>query len=208
MKINKELAELIGVIIGDGHIHRHNNSYRIGFTGSPITDKDYFKIVKKLIWNVWSKEVKIIKRARGLRITFGSKKVFEELVCDFGLPFGEGKCERVKIPERIAKDWRLAKHTIRGIVDTDGSIFTANKPGSLNYPSIEVTTSSYPLALQIRLILRQKGFRVAKIWSYKSKLSKRTTYKVPLNGKKNVAKWLKEIGFSNPYKLKRAIKAL
>ncbi|MBW2994157.1 LAGLIDADG family homing endonuclease, partial [Candidatus Woesearchaeota archaeon] len=106
------------------------------------------------------------------------------------------------------KDWRLAKHTIRGIADTDGSIFTANKHGSPNYPSIEITTSSYSLALQIRQILRQKDFRVAKIWSYKSKLSKRTTYKVPLNGKKNLAKWLKEISFSNPHKLKKALSAV
>jgi hypothetical protein len=30
-------------------------------------------------------------------------------------------------------------------------------------------------------------------------------YKVPLNGKENIKKWISEIGFSNPYKMKRAL---
>ena len=205
MKLTKKLAELVGIIIGDGHICRHKNSYRIGFTGNPKTDKSYFKLIKNLIWIVWRKQSKIVKRGRGLRITFGSKKVFEELVYDLGLPYGEGKCERVKIPETIAKEWKFVKWTIREIVDTDGSVFAVNKPGAKNYPSIEITTSSYSLATQLKQNLTQRKFRVAKIWQYKSKLSRRTTYKVPLNGRKNLAKWIKEIGFSNPNKLKKAI---
>jgi len=39
-------------------------------------------------------------------------------------------------------------------------------------------------------------------------VGKRTTYKVPLNGRDNVRKWITEIGFSNPYKMDRAINAL
>lgn len=124
------------------------------------------------------------------------------------MPYGEGKCERVKIPETIAVDWNLAKHTIRGIVDTDGRVFTANKPGVPNYPSIEITTSSYTLAMQIKQILTENGFRVANVWMYRSKLSRRITYKVPLNGRANLTRWVEEIGFSNPYKLTRAKKAL
>ena len=42
-RIGPKKAELIGAIIGDGFIHRHKNSYRIGLVGNPITDKDYFE---------------------------------------------------------------------------------------------------------------------------------------------------------------------
>lgn len=102
----------------------------------------------------------------------------------------------------------LLRCVIRGIVDTDGSIFVAKKPGVDRYPSIEITTSSQKLALQLRGILIGMGFNVANIWHYKSKKGKLITYKVPLNGKKNIKKWLKEIGFSNSYKLNRAKDAI
>jgi intein/homing endonuclease len=203
MKISKEKAELIGAIIGDGFLHQHKNSRRIGLVGSPQTDREYFEVIKDLIRKVWDKEVKIVERERGLRITFGSKLVFNELI-DLGIPKGKEKCSKVTIPKVIREDWNLARHTIRGITDTDGSVFTSNKPGSPNYPSIEITTSSNNLAVQLKELLEEQGFRVGKIWSYKSKLSKLRTYKVGLNGKKNVKMWLKQISFSNPYKLKRA----
>lgn len=137
-----------------------------------------------------------------------SKEIVYFLTTILKIPAGEGKCEKISIPEVILRDWNLTKHFIRGVVDTDGSIFTAKKPGIEHYPSIEITTTSHTLASQIKESLIEHGFRVAKIWSYKSKTSKRTAYKIPLNGKENVKNWIKKIGFSNPYKLKRAINAL
>ena len=207
-RIGPKKAELIGAIIGDGFIHRHKNSYRIGLVGNPITDKEYFEKLKVLIKEVWHKEVKIVNRERGLRMTFGSKEVFYELVNELGMCYGKDKSENIQIPKEIIDNQKIVKDTIRGIVDTDGSIYTANKPGSLNYPSIEITTSSPVLAKQLKETLEKENFRVAKIWSYKSKLSKRTTYKVPLNGRENVRRWVSEIGFSNPYKMNRAMNVL
>ena len=54
----------------------------------------------------------------------------------------------------------------------------------------------------------KRGFRVANIWSFKSKMSKHRGYRFGLNGKTNLQKWINEIGFSNPYKLERAISYL
>lgn len=122
--------------------------------------------------------------------------------------YGKNKSENVVIPYKLIKTWNLLKYTLRGIVDTDGSIFVSDKRGSPQYPSLEITTSSYILAVQLRTVLLERGFRVANIWRYKSKNSRKTTFKVPLNGKENIRKWVKEIGFSNPYKMKRAINAL
>lgn len=202
--MNKELAELVGILIGDGYIYCKNNHYQVGVVGHPVTDKEYFEKIRRLIRKVWNKEVKIRERFRGLRLTFSSKSIVMELINDIGLPYGHGKGKKVTIPTKIFNDWNLARHTIRGIVDTDGSIFTSNKPGSPNYPSIEITTTSKELALQLKSLLTNKGFRVANIWSYQSKLGTCPTYRVPLNGYKNVEMWLNEIGFTNPYKLNRA----
>lgn len=96
-------------------------------------------------------------------------------------------------------------YTIRGIMDTDGTIFVSKKPGIERYPTIEITTTSKVLANQLRIILLRQGFRVGNIRESTSKLSTRVAYRVPLYGKENIRKWLNEIGFSNEYKLNRAI---
>ena len=205
MEITKGTAELIGVIIGDGHIYRKNRKYQIGITGSPITDKEYFEILKDLIFREWKKEVKIKFRERGLRIVFDSKKICNFLINDLNFPHGKGKGERVEIPKIIFDDLNLVKHTIRGITDTDGSVFVSRKPGIEKYPCIEITTTSKNLANQLKLVLTEIGFRVT-LRSHKPKIpSSLIVYRIALNGKKNLEKWIKEIGFSNSYKQDRAL---
>ncbi len=206
--MNEKLAELVGIIIGDGNIYRKNNKYRIGFTGNIINDKLYFEYIKKIIWAEWKKDARIFIGGRGLRIVINSKEACNFLIDELGLPYGRGKGEKVTIPEKIAKEWDLARHTIRGIVDTDGSVFVSKKPRVERYPCIEITTTSLKLAKQIKYLLEEKDFRVNKIRKSLSKLSKLDTYRIALNGQVSLKKWLDEIGFSNPYKLERAISYL
>ena len=201
-------SELIGAIIGDGYIYTNKGKYVVGMTGHPITDKDYFDYLRKSIATVWNKEPQIRERQGGLRLRFNSKQVVERLTNQFRLPSGKGKGEMVCLPEAILKDDILLSACLRGVFDTDGSVFTASKPGSPKYPSIEITTTSKKLAEQIKKVLETKGFRVANIWQYKSKFSRRPAYKVPLNGWKNLERWVETIGMSNPYKLRRALEAL
>ena len=203
--MDKNISELIGIIIGDGNLDNIQKHYRIGITGDPVNDRDYFFYVQSLIKKTWNKDVKIARRGRGIRIVVNSKPIFLEMTQKYGLPIGEGKCEKVIIPEIIANNWNLARHVIRGIVDTDGSIFVANKPGSPNYPSIEITTCSAKLAEQLRNLLQKHEFRVANIWCDRPRTpNSRPSYKVPLNGRENVRKWLQHIGFSNPVKRRKA----
>ena len=54
---------------------------------------------------------------------------------------------------------------------------------------------------ELKEFLESQEFKPANIWSHKSKNSKSTIYKVPLNGWKNVEKWKQLIGFSNPVKM-------
>jgi len=205
MKITEGKAEIVGAFIGDGYIYRKGNKYQIGFVGSPKTDVELFERLKNLIKQEWNKEVNFKVRAYGLRMVFRSKEICNFLINDLRLTYGEGKCERVIIPEKIFNNWDLAKHTIRGIMDTDGTVFVSKKPRIEKYPTMEITTTSIVLANQLRDILLQQGFRVANIRKSLSKLSKRQAYRVPLHGKGNVRKWLDEIGFSNKYKRDRAI---
>jgi len=199
--------ELIGAIIGDGHIHIKHSKYYFGLTGNKITDKEYYSKLTKMIEEVWGKKTKVFESGRGLRIRIYSKMIVQRLTNIFSIPFNKGKCFRVKIPGEFLNDFDNGKHMLRGIMDTDGSVFTSNKPGSPNYPSMEITTSSFVLANQIRALLVRQNYRVANVRGTSSK-RKNIVYKVGIYGKKNLKKWIDEIGFSNPVKLNRANFAL
>ena len=138
-------------------------------------------------------------------MVFDSKEICNFLIEGLGLPYGKGKCEKVFIPQVFLEDWNLKKSVLRGIMDSDGSIFVSKKPRINKYPSIEITTTSLKLAEQLREILLSRGFRLAKIRKSLSKTSKLPAYRIPLYGKRNVEKWLNEIGFSNKYKEQRAL---
>jgi hypothetical protein len=199
-----KLAELIGVVMGDGWLSNCQNHYRIGIVGDKKLDWPYFEYLKTLVKDVWNKDPRLFVASGGLRTVINCKTAFLELTREYGIPVGDGKCLAIRIPKEVICDWELARHTIRGLADTDGTIFTADKPGSPNYPSIEITTVSRELAEQLNIMLTGQGFRVGKIWQYTSKLSRVPTYKVALNGYENVMRWMQEIGFSNPRKHKKA----
>ncbi|KHO47567.1 MAG: hypothetical protein QT00_C0002G0221 [archaeon GW2011_AR5] len=58
MKLNENMAEMVGIIIGDGFIHRGKKSY-FGFTGSPKTDKEYYIFLTNLISDTCNKTIKV-----------------------------------------------------------------------------------------------------------------------------------------------------
>jgi len=205
MNVTRELAEIVGIYLGDGYIYENKGKYQIGFVGSPKTDAELFKKLQKLIKKQWDKDVKFKIRERGLRMVFRLKQASDMLANELKLPFGKGKCEKIFIPQVILDNWNLLKYTIRGIMDTDGSVFVSKKPGVEKYPTMEITTTSIKLAEQLKDSLTKRGFRVGKIRISISKLSNLPAYRVALYGKENIRKWLKEIGFSNKYKRDRAI---
>ncbi len=203
MEINENSAELIGALIGDGYTYRNNRKYQIGYVGHPVTDKEYFEYLKELIKKEWRKDPKIKFRERGLRMVINSKEVCSFLLDELKIITGKEKSRDITIPSQILSDWSLTKSTIRGIFDTDGTVFAVKKPRVDQYPSIELTTISERLAKQIKQILETQGFRVSKIWSFKQK-SINLCYRFSLHGQRNLQKWLDLIGFSNPYKQQRA----
>ncbi len=203
---SRELTELTGIIIGDGYLYNRFNKYRLGIVGNPKIDDEYFTRIRKLIKNVFGVSSNQKIGGRGLRIVINSKGMFGFFTLILALPHGEGKGATVKIPKIFVKDKILSSSVLRGIFDTDGTIFTSDKKGAIDYPCIELTTTSIKLAKQVKGILAIKGFRVANIRESKSKHSKLIVYKVSLYGKKNVSLWHDKIGFSNPNKYNKLMK--
>ena len=197
MEITEELCELVGAIIGDGNIWTDGSRSRIEMTGNPYLDKEYFERLAGLEQLVFGKRPSdAVVRSGALRLYLRYKPAFLVLK-DLGLHIGKGKALNVTIPKPIlAKGWRYVKWVIRGVVDTDGTVFFSKKTyDSAVYPTMEISTISNNLAAQINDELLLHDFRV------RTRVFKKGRYypehKIALYGRKMLNKWIVEIGFSN-----------
>jgi len=157
--LNKSLAELIGIIIGDGCVCKYKNQYLVEIVGHPLDDLKYFVYIQNKISELLNKKVNYKQRGRGLRLRIYSKNFVSFLINRLGFPYGKGKSLIVQIPRKIISNKDLAISCLRGIVDTDGSFFFCKKSHTLRYPVIEVGTCSENLAFQISSLLEKNGFK-------------------------------------------------
>jgi len=203
---SKELAEFVGILIGDGYLYERQ--YTIGIVGNHKTDKIYFNKIQNIILHLFNLKGKIRIRQRAIRLTLKSKGLFSFLTKVIDLEHGRYKGRNVKIPKIFIENNKFTKEVIRGIFDTDGTIFTSNKKGVKHYPTIELTTTSLQLANQVKEILRKEEFKVAGVRKYKYNHSWLISNKVSLYGKKNIFLWYKKICFSNNNKQEKLIKII
>jgi len=85
MASNGEL-ELIGAIIGDGHIHKKHPKYYFGITGNTKTDCLYFTKLASLIGQEWNKKARVFESGGGLRIRVYSRALVEKLTTELCPP--------------------------------------------------------------------------------------------------------------------------
>ena len=187
--LTPNFCELIGSIIGDGNIYDKIPFY-VEITGHPKNDLDYFEnFLLPAIKNQLNYDAKIKIRDGAIRIRINNKN-FVNFLKYIGIPSGKGKFERVKIPQEVIsapKD--QLKACIRGIFDTDGSVyFDKRKAYKKPYIRIELHMANKELLLQISTLLNKMNIE------NKLPENKTTLY---INGKDNVSNYLKIIGIRN-----------
>lgn len=189
---SNELAEFIGVMLGDGHLGKSHElgHYTVKICGS-MDDLEY---LTKFIMPLFSKLFK--KRLRMFRCK-GSKAVMfyaydKDVVCTlehYGLRPGNKKSSNARIPEWIFSDNGYLRACVRGIFDTDGTVF----PKSTNpkRPQLELTSKIIGIQETFRRGLLQLGFKPS-VWS------KGASPKCGLYAKSQIIKYVREVGFHNP----------
>jgi hypothetical protein len=192
--ISRELCEFVGAIIGNGNLWTDGSRYRVELTGDPALDKEYFGYLTVVSCVLFKKKPYLTRvHQRGLRWRLQSKDAYS-LLLELGLPAGSEKSHNITIPGLIMhENWALAKWTIRGIMDTDGTLFFSKKTYRYPiYPTIELRTCSTRLAKQVETLLLRNGFRA------RLRGDAVEGYHVALYGNEMLRKWVEEIGFSNP----------
>jgi hypothetical protein len=120
--LNSNLAEDIGIQIGDGCLCRGRKDYTIVCSFNAIEDKYYVDNFVIPLKTKLFKNVNLIKNARfgEMRIKIGSKAIFDFYTKIIGLSFG--KKDHVTIPKIIFRNKNNTIACLRGIIDTDFSI--------------------------------------------------------------------------------------
>jgi intein/homing endonuclease len=124
-KKSNNLAELVGILLGDGNLwERKGGYYYISIAGDSEKDKDYLlNYVNPLFESLFNKKlnVKVSNQKKGMYLYLGDKNILFTLK-NFGLKSGNKKKNNVGIPLWIFEKEEYLKACIKGLMDTDGSL--------------------------------------------------------------------------------------
>lgn len=201
-KTSVELAELIGIILGDGNIWCDGSKgyYYLRICGDSEKDRDYLlNYVKPLVENLFNVKMFFTKYTgkNEMIIGVGNKDVVHTLNY-FGLPAGNKKKNDVGIPNWIFESDEYLKVCIRGLIDTDGCVCPIT---GRDYPYIWFTSNIENLKNTFKKAMDQLGFRTSK-WRVHEKRGD-DTY---IGNKEHINKYIQTISFKNKRHLDRLSK--
>lgn len=197
LRLSPEICEVVGAFIGDGCFNCYKNKlYQVEFAGDFRKDILYYNntiipVMKSVIPNLKPHIYRPNSEENGMRVVFYSKAFFHFLKDYFGFLPGK-KAHTVSIPEKIILDDSFIRAAIRGIFDTDGTVFLDRRAAyKFPYPRISLQIVSKSLYDQLCLYL-SKYFNL-----YKGFNAKREVYIIEIYGIAQVRRWMSLIGFSN-----------
>lgn len=155
---SKELAEFIGIMLGDGGI---NNPWQANISMNSVADATYARYVENLIIHLFGVQPAIRRRKERntLVISLASTTIVDFLVST-GLPRGDKLKAGLKIPKWILKNPSYRKFCVRGLVDTDGCLYIhKHRRGGLEYKNIGLCFCSHsPILIeQITELFEESG---------------------------------------------------
>lgn len=193
-KKSARLSEFIGIILGDGGISK----YQTAITLHNIDDKEFSLYVAGVIENLFNVKPGLYKQHSVVNIVISRKNLIEFLLKQ-GLQIGSKVRHQIDVPTWIKEKDIYAKNCARGLFDTDGCFYVDKHVynGKVYFnPAINFTNRSLPLLHFFKTTLEKFGFHP----------TQRTAYSVFLRKEKEIYKFFKDIGSSNPKHIKKFVK--
>lgn len=196
---SEELAEFFGIVLGDGNVESYKKgkkirAYSVKIAGDSLNDYEYLVnyvfVLSKKLFNIEPK-IYFSKRSRCAYVVLHGVMLVKYLE-KMGLTSGNKIKNQVTIPSWIWEKEEYLKSCIRGLIDTDGSVYELlpNWPGLFQ---ISFDNNNIRLLEDTRKALIHLGFNV-------SKISKKGDYggRIYLTRKDQIKKFYEEIGLNNP----------
>ncbi len=190
---SSRLAELIGILMGDGHV----GLYQTSVVTNSDTDYQHALFVKALIEDLFKIQVQLSNRRneKACEILISSKSVSHFLV-DQGIPQGNKIILGVRIPNWIQKKSLYRKAFIRGLFDTDGCVYLDThhyRRKVYKNLGMAFANQSVPLLSFFKETLECFGFHP----------TQKTKFRVFLRRKEEIRRYFDLIGSSNEKHLKK-----
>lgn len=183
-----DLAEFIGLMIGDGSI----GPYQISITLDGKTDVEYSEYVVSVINSLFGVAPQYRQRINKNCIIIEVSSInLVAFLTHKGLPLGDKLRNGLCIPGWIKKDESYSRACLRGIFDTDGSIFQEThtiKNRKYSYCRMSFVSASCPLLGDINALLN--------CLNIKSKI--RGNRAVCIESFEEIQKYFIIVGSSNP----------
>ncbi len=215
-ELNEWVAEETGVHLGDGEMGVYPNnfglSYQFGYTGNLREDELYLRDhVALVVYRAYGKMPSTVERfieGGYIRLRYYSKSNVPFKNSFLKLPLG--RKHDLRIPRQIAKDPKLLRLCVRGLFDTDGSVyFDKNRDRAYSIPVISISNTSHGLLKEVseaahKLGLGQVAVRATRPGHGRYKRRK-TLYEIHYKGDQNLESWMRTFGTRNLAKLSRIL---
>lgn len=190
---SKELAELMGILAGDGHV----GTYQISVVTNSETDYEHALYIKTLLGKMFAVPVSLTRhKTDKAAIILVSSKHACRIVNALGMKSGNKVTQQIQPPTWILKNSNYAKAYLRGLIDTDGTAYIDRhivKGKSYTSICLAFTNASVPLLDFVEETWKGIGYHPTR-WGRHVRLRRR----------KDVLGHIQTVGFSNP-KHKRRI---
>jgi len=188
-----ELAELIGVILGDGGLP---GNHQLTVSLNSKTDKEYLLFLGKILKKLFSVDhgVHFRKNCNSVDIVVSSSNLVDFLLKQ-GLSMGNKVKNQIDIPSWIFDKVMYQKACLRGLIDTDGSFYRHryNSNGrNYSYLKLCFASCSRPLLNSVLRILKKLDFE-----AYVHGVQ------VFIYSRSGIKKYFEEIGSHNPKHLNK-----
>ncbi len=123
---NGDLAELIGVVLGDGHIRRYPRTEELSIFSNSNNPK-FVRRYSRLVETVFEKQpsVAIHSGKNCIRIRIYEKKISNRL----GIPFSPRLHKKIAVPRWVLANGEYIVRYLRGLYEAEGS-FSVHRPTS------------------------------------------------------------------------------
>lgn len=189
-----DLAEFVGIVMGDGGISR----WQLTITLHDTDDKEYGCFVAKLIKKLFGVAPSIYHYPKSSVNDIVVSRIALVKFCteELGLKAGNKIKQQVDIPTWVKRNRKFKVACLRGLVDTDGSVFIHRykvNGKSYSYKKLAFTSLSKPLRLSVCRILRGIGLN--------PRLSREKD--VRIDSVKDMQEYFRVVGSHNPKHLRR-----
>jgi hypothetical protein len=182
-----ELAELTGIILGDGGI-----TYRqVTITLHRFDDTDFVTYVRDLFCKLFNVEPSIYERRGEMALSIVvSRTELVHFLINMGLKIGGKVRQQVDIPQWIKLSDDFTKFCLRGLFDTDGCFYIDRhhyKDKVYLNCGMNFTNRSLPILNFFKAKLERFGFHP----------TRNTKFSISLRVEKDIVKYFEKIGSSN-----------